>query len=118
MVGKPWTKRSLPIVTSYTKYGPALYAFVPTVGAAGMFTNDDLFKRLDLKVPQTFSQLLSLCGHGRAHGTAALVLDGGASQNVANFLTGLAVPSVYATDTRWTAEQRAGKQTFAGSSGR
>ena len=29
MIGKPWAKRSIPLVTSLAKYGKALYAFVP-----------------------------------------------------------------------------------------
>src|SRR3954471_7428672 len=54
---KPWTKRSLPFVTSQDKLGKALLAFTPTVQPMGMFTNDDRFSQLGLKVPQTFAQL-------------------------------------------------------------
>jgi raffinose/stachyose/melibiose transport system substrate-binding protein len=117
MVRKPWVKRSLPIVTSLSKYGEALYAFVPTMDAAGMFTNDDLFKKLGLKVPQTLSQLLDVCKQASAHGTAAIVMNGAAPNDVSLLLTNLAVPTVYAADKHWAAEQKAGKQTFAGSAG-
>jgi raffinose/stachyose/melibiose transport system substrate-binding protein len=117
MIGKPWTKRSLPIITSLTKYHPTLYGFEPTVAGIGMFTNDDLFKKLGLQVPQTLSELLGLCKQAAAHGTVAIVMNGAAPQDVSYLLTGFAVPTVYATDTHWTAEQKAGKRTFAGSSG-
>ncbi len=119
MVNKPWSKpkRSLPIVTSLTKDNGALYAFEPTIGAAGMFTNDDLFRKLGLKVPQTFSQLLDVCKQASAHGTPAIVMNGAAPQDFSLLLTGLAVPFVYGADKHFTLEQRAGKQTFAGSAG-
>ena len=71
MVGKPWVKRSIRTVTSLDKNGKALYAFEPVVNVQGVFVNDDLFRKLGLKVPQTFSQLLRLCGQAKADGTAA-----------------------------------------------
>jgi raffinose/stachyose/melibiose transport system substrate-binding protein len=119
MTGKPWAtrKRSLPIITSLTKHGPTLYGFEPIVAGIGMFTNDDLFKKLGLRVPQTFSELLGLCKQAAAHGTVAIVMNGAAPQDVSYLLTGLAVPTVYGTDKHWTGEQKAGKRTFAGSSG-
>ena len=55
MLKKPWTKRSLPLVTSLDKLGKGLFAFTPTVAPIGIFTNDDRFKQLGLKVPQTFA---------------------------------------------------------------
>ena len=63
LVNEPWAKRSrsLPLVTSASKYGQALYAFDPGVAPEGLFKNDDLFKKLKLTVPQTFPQLLHLC---------------------------------------------------------
>jgi raffinose/stachyose/melibiose transport system substrate-binding protein len=118
MVEKPWAKRSLPFITSLTKNGPTLYAFEPTVGAAGMFTNDDLFKKLGLKVPQTFRQLLDVCKQAAVHGIPAIEMNGApAPQTFSLFLTGLAVPFVYGADKHFTAEQKAGKQTFVGSAG-
>src|SRR4051794_29536595 len=61
MLKKPWTKRLLPLVTSQAKLGKALFAFTPTVQPMGIFTNDDRFRQLGLKVPQTFAQLLTVC---------------------------------------------------------
>ena len=58
MIKAPWTKRSLPFVTSLDKYGQALVAFSPQVAPEGVFTNNALFGKLGLKVPQTFPQLL------------------------------------------------------------
>ena len=101
MVKKPWVKRSLPLVTSLDKVGQGLYAFEPTVSPFGVFTNDDRFKQLGLKVPQTFPQLLDVCRKAKAAGTPAVLLAG-ASQVRVGFLIGdLAVTTVYGKDKQW-----------------
>jgi len=56
MIGKPWAKRLVAPVTSRDKVGKALYAYTPGIGLYGVFTNDTLFKKLGLKVPQTSSR--------------------------------------------------------------
>jgi raffinose/stachyose/melibiose transport system substrate-binding protein len=112
MVKKPWTKRSLPLVTSLSKQGETLYAFELSVTPYGVFTNDALFARLGLKVPQTFAQFLTVCQKARAAGTVALVVDGGMQLNLSLFLTDLAVPFVYARDRHWLAELKAGTVSF------
>jgi raffinose/stachyose/melibiose transport system substrate-binding protein len=119
MPNKPWAKRtrSKSLVTAYGKYGPRLFGFVPQVAPNGIFTNDSMFKRLRLKIPQTFPQLLDVCRKAKAGGTTAVVLTGGTSSTAANMLTSLAVPSVYAKDKKWTAKMKAGKVTFNGSRG-
>jgi raffinose/stachyose/melibiose transport system substrate-binding protein len=100
MLKVPWAKRSrsLPLVTSLSKQGGALLAFEPGVTFAGMFTNDDLFRKLGLKVPQTFSQLLAVCRKATADGTVAVFVPGTASATVQLFLEGFAIPYVYASD--------------------
>jgi raffinose/stachyose/melibiose transport system substrate-binding protein len=118
MVNKPWVKWSLQAVTSADKYGPALYAFSPTVSPEGVFTNDDLFKKLGLRVPQTFAQLLDVCAKAKAAGTYALLLAGGPQSNQAGFLVAdLAVATVYGKNKQWSAKLRAGTVTFDGTLG-
>jgi raffinose/stachyose/melibiose transport system substrate-binding protein len=117
MVNRPWAKRSVPIATSLDKAGKGLFAFTPIVSLYGVFTNDALFRRLGLAVPQTFPQLLDVCRKARAAGTAAVILPGNSPTDVTSLLTGLAVPLVYAKDATFLARQRAGKATFAGSAG-
>src|SRR4051794_35635572 len=82
MLKKPWSKRSLPLVTSLNKLGKGLFAFTPLVSPMGIFTNDDRFNQLRLKVPQTFAQLLSVCQKAKAAGTAAVVLAGQSQADV------------------------------------
>ena len=117
MIKKPWTRWSLPLVTSLSKYGPGLFTFLTTVGPQGMFTNNALFDKLGLKVPQTFSQLLELCQQAKADGTVALVSDAAAAQDFASLITDLAVATVYAEDKSWPAELKAGSVTFDGTPG-
>ena len=90
MVNKPWVKWSVPVVTSLDKYGQGLYAFSPQLAFPGIFTNDDLFKKLGLKVPQTFAQLLDFCQKAKAAGTVAVISSSDA-QEVSNLLVDLAV---------------------------
>jgi raffinose/stachyose/melibiose transport system substrate-binding protein len=119
MVKKPWAtrKRSLPLVTSFSKYGPVLYSFQPGVNPFGVFTNDALFKKLGLTVPQTFSQLLSVCQKAKSDGVVALDMNGGSAIGVAFLLGNLAVAAVYGQDPTWPAKQKAGIVTFESSAG-
>jgi raffinose/stachyose/melibiose transport system substrate-binding protein len=117
LVKKPWVRRSMPLVTSADKHGAVLYAFTPMVAPMGVFTNDDLFKKLGLKVPETFSQLLDLCRKAKADGTVALMIQGASPQNLLDLVDDLAVANVYGNDPHWNAQRRAGTVTFAGTPG-
>jgi raffinose/stachyose/melibiose transport system substrate-binding protein len=117
MVKKPWTARSVPIVTSLDKRGQDLYAFTPIVSLYGVFTNDQLFKRLNLKVPETFPELLALCGRAKAAGAVAIILPGNSPSDITNLLMGMAVPLVYAKDKGYLRRLKAGTATFAGNAG-
>ena len=96
MVKKPWaTKRSVPLVTSYAKYRNDLVAFIPQVAPVGLFTNDTMFAKLGLKVPQTFPQLLDICRKAKAAGTSAIVLSGASATTIPFLIVNLAIPTVY-----------------------
>jgi len=119
IVNKPWAskKRTPPLVTSYAKRGPVLFGFVPQVAPFGIFTNDSLFKRLGLKIPQTYAQLLDVCKKAKAAGTSAMILAGAAVATTTSLIASLVIPMVYGKDKQWTAKLKAGKVTFSGSSG-
>jgi raffinose/stachyose/melibiose transport system substrate-binding protein len=117
MVHKAWAKRSLPLVTSLAKHGRSLYAFTASVAPFGLFANDALFRKLGLKVPQTFAQLLAVCARAKADGTAAVLLAGGAPVSVTYLLTALSIGTVYGKDPHWAARLRAGNATFEGTPG-
>jgi raffinose/stachyose/melibiose transport system substrate-binding protein len=117
MVKKPWARRSVPLVTSGEKYGKGLFAFSPLLSPYGIFTNDDRFKQLGLKVPQTFAQLLRVCQKAKDAGTVALLLPGGSVAFVTFLIVNLAVVTVYGKDKHFTEELKAGKVTFDGTPG-
>jgi raffinose/stachyose/melibiose transport system substrate-binding protein len=114
---RPWAKRSLPFVTAKSKYGGVLVGYEPSLAPYGVFTNDNLFRQLRLKVPQTFPQLLDVCRKAKAAGTAAVIFAGGSAAPVTALIMGLAVATVYGKDPQWTAKLRARKVTFEGSRG-
>ena len=118
LVNESWVKRSLPLVTSASKYGQGLFGFELNVLPFAVFTNDDLFKQLGLRIPQTFSQLLDVCQKAKAAGTTAFLLGGatGGTQ-VSGLITALAVATLYGTDKEWATELRAGAVTFDGTPG-
>jgi raffinose/stachyose/melibiose transport system substrate-binding protein len=117
MLKAPWVKWSLPLVTSADKYGQGLFAFTLVVSPFGIWTNDDLFRKLGLKIPQTFAQLLDVCQKAKAAGTVALLFPGAAPAAVANLIADLTVATVYGKDKHWGTELRAGTVTFDGSQG-
>jgi raffinose/stachyose/melibiose transport system substrate-binding protein len=117
MVAVPWAKRSLAAVISRDKYGEGLFAFTPGVSFGGVFTNDGLFAKLGLKVPQTFAQLLAVCQKAKADGTAAVILNGGNPTSLSILVYDLVTATVYAQDRNWTGELKAGKVTFDGTAG-
>jgi raffinose/stachyose/melibiose transport system substrate-binding protein len=117
MVKEPWTKRSLPLVTSMSKVGPVLFGFEPVLQPVGMFTNDTLFAKLGLKVPQTFRQLLDVCQQAKAAGTVAMLLAGANLSAMHAVVMSLAVATVYGKDPHFNAELKAGTVSFDGSPG-
>jgi raffinose/stachyose/melibiose transport system substrate-binding protein len=116
LVTEPWTRWSLPLVTSLGKYGPGLYAFEPSLNPYGMLTNDALFAKLGLEVPQTFAQLLAVCRQAKADGTVAVLFNGGGI-GPQFMIDAIAVATVYGRDPHWAAELRAGTVSFEGSPG-
>jgi raffinose/stachyose/melibiose transport system substrate-binding protein len=115
MVKAPWVKWSLPSIISADKYGPGLFSFTPAVTPYGIFTNDDLFKKLGLKIPQTFAQLLDVCRKAKAAGTVALLFGAGSQLAAGALAVQLAVATVYSKDKHWDTEHRAGTVSFEGS---
>jgi raffinose/stachyose/melibiose transport system substrate-binding protein len=112
LVEKPWTKWSLPPLTSADKFGPALLAFTPSVSFDGIFTNDDMFRKLGLQVPQTFSQLLGVCRQAKGAGVIPLLLPAQGSTVVEHLLEGLALTTVYAENAHWTRNLKKGTVSF------
>jgi raffinose/stachyose/melibiose transport system substrate-binding protein len=117
MVGVPWTRFSSRVVISESKYQQGLFVYSPGLSFYGMYTNDSLFHKLGLTVPQTFSQLLALCHKASADGTVAILLPGANPLLYASLAEDLALTTVYAHDSHWQAELQAGKVSFEATPG-
>jgi raffinose/stachyose/melibiose transport system substrate-binding protein len=107
MVGVPWAKRQPQLLTSLEKHGPVLLAFTAGMSAFGMFTDDPLFARLGLKVPETFAQLLAVCQKAKADGTIAVELVATNQAGLAYLVCALAATTVYRAHPRWNSELNA-----------
>ena len=117
MIDKPWVRWSLRAMTSLDKDDGVLYAFEPLVTPHGIWTNNDLFKKLGLTVPQTFAQLLAVCKKAQADHTVAMDLAGASPTTVFLMILGLATPLVFGQGTHWTAALKAGTVSFDGTAG-
>jgi raffinose/stachyose/melibiose transport system substrate-binding protein len=117
LVKAPWVKRSPRILVSADKFGQGLFIFSSSVLFEGLYTNDDMFRKLGLQVPQTFQQLLALCGKARADGTIPLLLPAQGSTVVQHLLEDIALNTVYAGDKHWNTELKAGTVSFDATAG-
>jgi raffinose/stachyose/melibiose transport system substrate-binding protein len=117
LVNEPWVKRSLPDLLSLDKYGQGLFAFATDLAFQGLFTNDTMFKKLGLPVPQTFSQMLSVCQKAKAEGTIPILLPLQGSTVMEHMLTEFALSTVYAKNPHWLRELKAGTVTFDDTAG-
>jgi raffinose/stachyose/melibiose transport system substrate-binding protein len=117
MIGKRWAKTLDSRVLSYSKYGPSLFTFEPVVVFDGLLTNDSMFKKLGLKVPQTFSQLIVFCQKARTAGQVPLMLTAQGSNTLQQLIADIALTTVYAKDKHWGQKLRAGTVTFDGTAG-
>jgi raffinose/stachyose/melibiose transport system substrate-binding protein len=57
---QPWVKQLLPVVAGNTKnFGGKTYGFVTQIDASGFFYNKTLFKKYNVSIPTTWSELLA-----------------------------------------------------------
>jgi raffinose/stachyose/melibiose transport system substrate-binding protein len=108
----PWTRRSLSVITSASKYGQGLFVFSPSVQMFGIFTNDTLFSKLGLNVPQTFSQLLADCQKAKADDVTPVLLGASGSLVIQYLVGDGALTTVYQKDPHWLAQLKAGQVSF------
>jgi raffinose/stachyose/melibiose transport system substrate-binding protein len=114
MLRAPWTKWSPRLFTSLDKYGQGLFAFTPGFSVFGVFTDNALFARLGLAVPQTFSQLLAVCQKAHAMGAYAMELGAANPTALALLIFDLAAATVYGHEKDWNSRLRAGTVSFDG----
>jgi len=117
MIGKAWARTLDSRVLSYSKYGPTLFMYLPSVVFDGLLTNDTRLKQLGLKIPQTFTQLIDFCRKARAAGHVPLMLTAQGSNTLQQLIADIALTTVYAKDKQWGLKLRTGKVTFGGTPG-
>jgi raffinose/stachyose/melibiose transport system substrate-binding protein len=111
----PW----IPKLPSFIKnravtFNGTVYAWPSLSYSTGVMYNRTLFKRLGLKVPQTFNQLLALCGaiRDKAPNMTPLAWPGTASSLKVDPIIMSAMSQVYARNPRWDQQRSAGKVKF------
>jgi raffinose/stachyose/melibiose transport system substrate-binding protein len=115
--GRPWVKDVwqplLPLVSVARK----VYAEPLINGVGGVIYNKDLFARLGLTPPTTWSAFLALCNQIADRGVVPVEFAGADALTTRNVATILAANSVFTADPSWSAERNANKVSFAATSG-
>jgi raffinose/stachyose/melibiose transport system substrate-binding protein len=117
MLRKAWATSLDPRVLSASKLGSSLFTFEPIVVFDGLLTNDTMLKKHRLKVPQTFSELLTFCRKAKGTGAIPVMLTAQGSNTLQQLIADIALTTVYAKDKKWGRKLRAGEVTFEGTSG-
>jgi raffinose/stachyose/melibiose transport system substrate-binding protein len=97
--------------------GKKLYAAPVDATAVGLIYTASVFNGAGLKIPTTWSRLLSYCAQAKAKGLVGINISGANPQNTGITAIALAANDVYAKDPNWDAKRTAGKVTFAGTPG-
>jgi raffinose/stachyose/melibiose transport system substrate-binding protein len=79
----------------------------------GVIYNVDNFKKYGVKIPQTFSDLVTACKTIASKGGVPIALAGGVPQNPSMVAMVLSNSLVYSKIPDWTQQREAGKTTFA-----
>jgi raffinose/stachyose/melibiose transport system substrate-binding protein len=115
--GRKWVKQLwnplVPLVSVAGKiYAEPLLNDVPSV-----IYNKDVFARLGLTPPTTFSALLGDCNRIADQGITPIEFAGGDQVSVGNIVSAIAANTVYTADPSWPVKRAAGKVTFRGTLG-
>ena len=115
--GEPWAKQLWPAEAGVMSAGGKVYA-EPTVNSVyGMIYNKDIFARLGLTPPTSWSALLADCGRIADQGTVPIEFDGANATSVGDISNALAANSVFPSYPNWSSARQAGKVSFEGTPG-
>jgi raffinose/stachyose/melibiose transport system substrate-binding protein len=117
MLRKSWAKTLDLRVLAYSKVGPTLFAYEPSVVFDGLLTNETLFKKQGLHFPETFRELLTFCQKAAAAGTTPVLMTAQGSNTLQQLIADIALTTVYAKDKQWGRKLREGTVTFDGTAG-
>jgi raffinose/stachyose/melibiose transport system substrate-binding protein len=112
---RPWVKQMSKSLVASASYQGKVYDALYGVNGIGAIYNMDALKTAGLTPPTTWSEVLTFCAAAKSKGAVAYAL--GAQDSWITQLIPYALTStlVYGPDPQFSAEQAAGKATFAGS---
>jgi len=115
--GRPWVKQVWqPLLPLFSVAGK-LYAAPLVNSLVTVIYNRDVFARLGVQPPTTWSQFLADCNRIADSGVVPVAMAGADAVSVGFLGTALSANTVYTTDPNWSAERNAGKVTFRGTPG-
>jgi raffinose/stachyose/melibiose transport system substrate-binding protein len=115
LAGSPWVKRIPPSARPFYMIGKRVYGLPVGNVFVGPEYDKTAFANLNLKVPETFAQLLNICRVARANGKAAISIAGTAFPNIGIWMMMISASSVYSDDPKWNQKRLAGQVTFQNS---
>lgn len=109
--------KSMPaVVAADMSVDGKLYGYAPYVLATGVAYNTDLAKKLGVRVPETFDDVLSMCKKVSAKGVIPITL-GNQTGSTNELVPGqLANDIIYSQDPKWPTQVESGSQKFSGDS--
>jgi raffinose/stachyose/melibiose transport system substrate-binding protein len=116
--GAPWTNLVTGPGAAVSKKEGKTYALPVDSTSIGVFYNPETFKKRDLRVPETFGDVLAICRETAGDGTVAFAFGAQQGSAMARWAVfALAASTVFA-DNPQAGEQRVkGETTFAGTPG-
>jgi raffinose/stachyose/melibiose transport system substrate-binding protein len=115
--GEQWVKQLWPSLAGVMSAGGKVYAEPAVNSVYGMVYNKDLFARLGLTPPTSWSALLVDCGRFAGQGIVPVEFDGANATSVGDISNALAANSVFPSYPNWSPARQAGKVTFEGTPG-
>lgn len=105
-------------ITAASDDDPSKIYALPTVqDMGGVIYNKDIFSKLNLQIPTTWSQFLQVCTAIKASGVAPIAVGAKDGWPLEQFLYNELVNTVYRTDPTFHTKQVGGTATYAGSAG-
>jgi raffinose/stachyose/melibiose transport system substrate-binding protein len=117
LAGQPGIKRLPKEILPLVQVDKGIYTWPLDVYAFGMTYNKDIFAKYNIKIPTTFSQLLSICTQLVNAGQTPMGFTGGVNTIAAFYPLLLSPNDVYAKNPYWNTQRMNHQVTFAGSAG-
>jgi raffinose/stachyose/melibiose transport system substrate-binding protein len=112
-----WTKRVPTNVRNMVGVGKKIYGWPNEFNVEGQIYNTDTLKKVGVKAPQTWTQVLQYCSKMNAAGISPYTIDLGDGFGGYQILYSLVASTVYAKKPNWDTLRNQNKTTFASTPG-